>query len=195
MNYATLQTDVAAYMHRTDMTALMPTFVRQAEAFLFRELQVKDMATTVAGTTVGEYAPLPADFGSVSKITVTYGDTEYSLDYKSESAVASTSVPLVYAIESNQLRIFGASTGQAYTLYYIPKLVGLSDTVTTNWLLDNAADLYLYATAVEVARYIRDDTQVGILSGYVAPLVDSVRRLSERKGQPANGSMQIKARR
>lgn len=193
--YATLQTDVASYLHRSDLTSLMPTFVERAESVLFRELQPKDLATTVQGTTTGEYAALPADFAVVSKVTAVHGSVEYSLDYKSESAVITTSTPFVYAIESNQLRIFGASTGQAYTLYYTPKLTALSNSNTTNWLLTNAADLYLYATALEGARHIRDGEEVARLTGYVTSALDSVRRMSERKGQPSNGSMQIKVRR
>lgn len=195
MNYATLQTDAADYLHRTDLTAKMPTFVAQAESYLFRELQVKDMALSVPGTTIGEYAALPSDFGTVSKVTITVGSTEYSLDYKSQNAVTSTSVPNSYAIEDNKIRIFGAGTGQAYKLYYIPKIQPLSNTNTTNWLLENAADLYLYATALEAAKYTRNEPEIAALTGFIGPLVDSVRRLSERKGQPANGSMQIKVRR
>lgn len=195
MTYSTLQTDVAEYLHRTDLTTLMPTFVRRAEAYLFRELNVKDLATSVAGTTTGEYAALPTDFGSVSKITVNYGSTEYSLDYKSESEVSTTSVPTKYALESNQLRIFGASTGQAYILYYIPKIPALSDSNTTNWLLTNAYDLYFYATALEAAKYTRDQQEEAKLSALVGALLDSVRRASERKGLPSTASLQIKPRR
>lgn len=195
MNYASLQTNAADYLHRSDLTSRMPTFVERAESYLFRELQVKDMAISVEGTTTGEYADLPADFGAVSKVTITYGSIEYTLDYKSQSAVGSTSVPDSFAIEDNRIRIFGAGTGQAYKLYYIPKIHALSDTNTTNWLLENASDLYLFATALEGARHIRDANEIATLTGYIQPLIDSVRRLSERKGQPANGSMQIKVRR
>lgn len=196
MTYATLQTDVADYLHRTDLTAKMPAFVTLAEAYLFRELQVKDMALSVAGTTTGEYAALPADFGSVSKITTTVGSAEYTLDYKSlDYSPTGVTYPTSYALENNQIRIFGASTGQAYTLYYIPKLEALSDANPTNWLHDNAYDLYMYATALEGAKYIRDASEVQALTPIVALLVDSVRRLSERKGQPLNASLQIKPRR
>lgn len=195
MTYATLQTDVATYLHRSDLTALLPTFIERAEAYLFRELQVKDLATSVAGTTTGEYAALPADFGAVSKLTVTYGSTEYTLDYKSESVVATTSVPYAYALESNQLRIFGASTGQAYTLYYTAKLAALSGSSTTNWLLTNAPDVYLWAAALEGAKHIRDADEIARLTGYRDAAIDSVRRSSERKGQPSNSSLQIKVRR
>lgn len=195
MTYAALKTDVATYLHRSDLTALIPAFVERAEAYLFRELQqIKDLAASATGTTTGEYATLPTDFGSVSKLTVTYGSTEYTLDYKDETAVAATTVPYLYALENNQLRIFGASTGQTYTLYYTAKLAALSDSNTTNWLLTNAPDLYLYATAMEGAKHIRDEAEIARCAGYVAQAVESVRRSSERKGQPTKGALQIKPR-
>lgn len=53
----------------------------------------------------------------------------------------------------------------------------------------------LDATALEAARHIRDTEEVSRLAGYVTAALDSVRRASERKGQPSNGSMQIKVRR
>ena len=196
MTYATLQTDVADYLHRADLTAKLPAFVTLAEAALFRELQIKDMALSVAGSTTGEYGTLPTDFGSVSKVTTAVGDAEYTLDYKSlDYSPTGVTYPTSYALENNQLRIFGASTGQAYTLYYLPKVEALSDTNTTNWLLDNAPDLYLYATALEGAKYIRDMAQVQALTQLVGSLIDSVRSASDRKGQPLNASLQIKVRR
>lgn len=195
MTYATLQADVADYLHRADLTTKLAVFVARAEATLFRELQIKDMALSVTGTTTGEYATLPSDFGSVSRLTATVGDAEYNLDYKSPDYSTTLSYPNAYALENNQIRIFGSSTGQAYTLYYTPKLTALSDTNTTNWLLDNAPDLYLYAVALEGAKYIRDTAQVQALTQLVGSLIDSVRRNSDRKGQPTNASLQIKVRR
>ena len=196
MTYATLKTDVADYMHRTDLTTKMPGFIALAESAIFRELHVKDMAVSVAGTTTGEYATLPADFGTVQRVTAVAGSSEYSLDYRAQDYTPTGQThPTEYALENNKLRIWGASTGQAYTLYYIPNLAALSASNTTNWLLTNAPDLYLYATALEAAKYIRDQESIAMLAPMVAALVDSVRRASERKGQPATGSMQIKPRR
>jgi hypothetical protein len=194
MSYSTLKADVADYLHRTDLTAKMAAFITLAEANLFRELFVKDTELIVSGVTVGEYGTLPADFGKVSRITASVGDSEYNLNYKSPDYTTTLAYPESYALENNKLRIFGTSTGQAYTLYYIPKLVALSDS-TTNWLHDNAYDLYLYATALEACKYTRDGQEMANLMPMVANLIDSVRRTSERKGQPATGSMQIIPRR
>jgi len=194
MSYSSLKTDVADYLHRTDLTAKMASFITLAEASLFRELFVKDTELIEVGATVGEYGTLPTDFGKVSRITATVGDSEYNLSYKSPDHKTTLTYPESYALENNKLRIFGTSTGQAYTLYYIPKLMPLSDLVT-NWLHDNAYDLYMYATALEACKYTRDGQEMANLMPIVANLTESVRRASERKGQPSNGSMQIIPRR
>jgi hypothetical protein len=70
----------------------------------------------------------------------------------------------------------------------------LSDSNTSNWLLANAPDLYLYASCLEGAKYIRDDQEGVKLQTLVTASIDSVRRVAERKGLPASGPLQIKVR-
>ena len=197
MSYATLQTDVATYLHRSDLTAVMPSLIALAEASLFRELQIKGEEVSVDGVTVGGYALLPADFGAVSKLAITYAGATRLLDYANLADIPSSAdpAPSKYRLENGKLRIYGTSDGQAYTLYYLPAIAPLSDSNTTNWLLDNAADLYFYAVALEGAKHIRDDGETQKLAAMVPPLLDSVRRLAERKGQPTSGGLQIKPRR
>ena len=196
MNYSELQTQIAAYLHRTDLTAQIPTFIGLAEAILFREINVKELQTTATITTTGEYATLPADFAALSKIEVTVNGTTYPLDYQSQPETSTGTVyPSKYAFEQGQVRIFGAGTGTTGTLYYMPKVEALSGTNPTNWILDNAPDLYLYASAMEGAKYIRDVEQAAALAGYVSGAMDTVKKFSERKGQPLTSSLQIKVRR
>ena len=194
-SYSTLKTDVAEYLHRKDLGPKLPTLIFLAESMLFRDIQPKDLALSISGVTIGEYATLPADFGKALRITASVSDSEYNLDYKSPDYSTTLSYPNSYALENNQIRIFGSSSGQAFTLYYIPNIEPLSDSNATNWLLENAYDLYMYATALEAAKYIRDGQLIADLSPIVSNLIDSVRRSSERKGQPATGSMQIIPRR
>ena len=197
MSYTTLQADVADYLHRTDLTAQIPGFISRAESFLFRELRIKQTEISVTGVTVGGYALLPADFGSVSRVSVSSSGSSLTLDYLSlaEATSATDAYPKYYSFESGQLRIWGTADGQAYTLYYVPAITALSDSNATNWLLDNAPELYLYASALEGARYIRDGAQVAELTGFVAASMESVRGFSERAGQPRTGTLQIKAQR
>ena len=197
MTYSELQTQILAYLHRTDLAAQCPTFISLAEAYLFRDLHVKELQVSVTGTTTGGYGTLPTDFGSVSRVSVTFGNSARSLDYISlgDAPVATTSAPLYYSLENNKLRIWGAADGQIYTLYYIPAIQPLSVSNTTNWLLENAPDLYVYASALEGAKYTRNAAEEQKLVGVVGSALDSVKRFTERRGQPATGSMQIKVRR
>lgn len=195
MIYSELKTAIADYLHRTDLTTQIPQFIERAESALFREINIKDLRVSVTGTTTGEYADLPADFSEVVNVTCIYGSTEYDLDYGSKPINYTQVTPTQYTLENNKLRLFGASTGQAYKLYYTPKMGALSGANTSNWLLANASDLYLYASSLEAARYTRDQAQEDRLSGLVAPLIDSIKRYTERKGQPTSGSLQIRPRR
>ncbi len=195
MIYSELKTAIADFLHRTDLTTQIPQFIERAEAALFREINIKDLRVSVAGTTTGQYADLPTDFSEVVRVTATYSGTEYDLDYGSQPIDYTMTAPAYYALENNKLRIFGTSTGQAYTLYYTPKVTALSDSNTSNWILANAPDLYLYASSLEAARYMRDAALEDKLNMLVAPLVDSIKRYTERKGQPTSGSLQIRPRR
>lgn len=197
MTYATLQTDIASYLHRTDLTAKIPGFISLAEAFLFRELSIKGEETSVDGVTVDGYAELPTDFLTLTKLSMTYNGAARLLDYAPQSYVPTSSNDnaIYYALENGKLRVYGTDDGAAYTMYYIPTIPALSASQTTNWLLDNAPDLYLYASSLEGAKYVRNVAEVQYLSGLVPSLLDSVRRSAERKGQPTGGSLQIKVRR
>jgi hypothetical protein len=195
--YSQLKSDIAAELHRTDLTDKIPGFISRAESYLFRELQVKERQTTFSGTTIGEYAELPTDYGSVSKVTVSYSGSRRTLDYMARPSVSTfTDVyPRYFSLENGQLRIYNAGDGQAFTLYYIPKLEKLSDTIAANWLLDNAYDLYLYASTLEGAKHIRNQVVTDAMTGATALALDSVKRFAERRGEPATGSLQIKVRR
>lgn len=197
MTYSELLTQIESYLHRSDLTAKLPDFVALAESFLFREVSVKLSETIVTGTTTSGYATLPADFLSVSRVTITSNGATRSLDYIAIADVPTSvdAYPSSYSLEAGNLRIWGADTGQAYTLTYVPKLVALSALAPTNWLLTNAADLYLYTSALEGAKYIRDDAQIQTLNSMVGPLLEIVKRFANRQAVPTTGGMQIKTRR
>jgi len=196
MNYTTLQSNVADFLHRTDLTAKIPTFIELAEAYIFRELHIKELQISVDGTTTSGYATLPTDFDTVARVSVTYNGAARSLDYVAlaNAPIANSSSPAYYSLENNKLRIWGASDGQAYTLYYIPKFQNLSDSAPTNWLLENAPELYMDAACLQGAKHVRNYAAVETLTGNIALSIDSVKRFSERRGQPYIGSMQIKVR-
>ena len=192
MNYTTLKTLVADYLHRTDLTDKLETFIALAESLLFREINIKALEVVVTGTSVDGAIALPA--GTVNRITVSYGGNTTALDYASQPASTHYGWPASYTLEGGAIKL-DTLTSQAYTLYYTPKIDALSVSNPTNWLLDNAPDLYLCAAQLEGAKYVKDEGRIASLGAMLAPLLDSVQRLTQRTGQPARGGMQVRPRR
>lgn len=196
MNYTELKTNIADYLHRTDLTSKLDTFISLAEAFLFRELNVSDLEISVTGTTTGSMIALPADFGTLSKITVTNAGREIELDHATPARwfTRSSGQPIGYILQDGAITLSPApDTGYPYTLHYTPVIAPLSATVSTNWLLDKAPDLYLLACQYQGSKYVGDTATLQILVGEMAPLLDSVQRLTKRR-QALRGSLQIRAR-
>ena len=194
MNYTTLKALVADYLHRTDLTDKLATFISLAESLLFREINVKALEVEVTGTATGGSITLPADLATMGRITVSYAGLTHALDYASQPSSYTAGVPASYTLEGGLLKM-DSTASHAYTLYYTPKIEPLSDGNTTNWLLDNAPDLYLCAAQLEGAKYVKDDAGMASLGSMMAPLLDSVQRLTQRTGQPTRGGMQVRPRR
>ena len=196
MTYSDLKTLLADYLHRGDLTAKIPGFISLAEAFLFREVNVKALEIALTGTTTaGGLIALPADCASVGRVSVAYSGAENALDYSSLPRQWSAGgVPLSYTLEAGGLRLDSSAAGYGYTLFYTPVITALSDASPTSWLLTNAPDLYLAASQLEGARYTQNADQITLLGGALPALLDSVQRLTKRTGQPMRGSMQIKPR-
>lgn len=194
MTYTELQARADSYMHRTDLTTLWPAFIETAEATLFREVDLREMEVSTTGTAVDGFITLPADFGRMGRLTVTIGGNEVNVDYNSRTDGYPATNPVSYSQENNQLRLFPVATNQAYKLYYTANMSKLSVGVATNWLSLNAPDLYLYASCLEAAKWIRDGDQITILAQMVAPLLESVRSLTKRRASPNRGGLRLKLR-
>lgn len=192
MTYTELITRADSYMHRTDLTSLWPTFIANAEAVMFREMDLREMELSTTGTAVDGFITLPADFGTMGRLTVTVGGNEVNVEYNSRPDTYVTTNPLTYSQENNKLRLFPKATNQTYTLYYTANMLPLTAGSPTNWLSLNAADLYMYASCLEAAKWIRDGDQITILAQMVSGLIESVRNLSKRRAKPNRGGLRVK---
>ena len=167
-NYVDLQASVAAWLHRTDLTAVIPDFVTMAEARISRDLRLRKQITTSTLTTVPntQGVTLPTDWLEMENISVatsierqlTYATIE-QLDSRFPSGGA-MGTPVIYTIEGDQV-LFGPVPDAAYTIniiYYsrLPSLI----TNSTNWLMTNHPNIYLFATLIEAFFYTQDAEQI-----------------------------------
>lgn len=163
--YATLKSDVADYMARDDLTAVIPTLVRLAESRIRDMVRVNDMETTTDLTISGRTTALPTGLLGIKRLIIdstTYRQLEFvpADEGWRDLAYITDGEPQKYTIEGSNLIVFPApATSVTGKLTYLGAYDALVNDADTNWLLANAYDVYLYGTLAEAKGYIEDDEQ------------------------------------
>lgn len=166
-SYANLQSSVANWLARTDLTAVIPDFIALAEVRFNRELRLNAQDSTYSGTLSGGNIPIPADLVDLKRITITRSSKEHDLRYVSpedfDEYAAQSGYPCVYTSLTNSYQVApGPDSNYPYTIYYSAKFPALSNTNTSNWLLANAPDVYLYGTLLEATPFLKDDDRLSL---------------------------------
>lgn len=165
--YDELKASVAAWLHRTDLTSVIPDFVTMAEARLNRALNVSDMEQedTLTATIGSALIALPTLNSSAKGLWVTTYNPRDELIYMMPEDLNVSTVngyPTNWTIDGPFIRL-DKPADIAYSLAYrYIKTFALSDSVTTNWLLTKHPDLYLYAVLQEAAPYLGQDARVAL---------------------------------
>jgi hypothetical protein len=166
--YSDLQTSIANYLARSDLTSQIPDFITFAENRLRRELRIRQMLKSVTTATVSgdNTIEIPADFLQVRDFVVMTNPIQ-PLSYSSPSALSNdpraseVGVPLSYTILANDFQVSPAPDG-IYTvkMLYFAAPAYLSSSNTTNVFLTTAPDALLYASLIEAEPYLMNDARI-----------------------------------
>ena len=169
--FAQLKTAAANWLDRSDLTDWIPEFISLAEARFNRVLRVRDMevVSTAISTAAGtrEY-DLPTRFVQMKEFHLTT-DPLTPLAYITPEmmtrmqAGSAKSKPQVFTIIADKVRL-GPNPDAVYTtsMLYYQAFAALSDSATTNDMLTNNPDVYLYGTLLEAEPFIMNDQRVGL---------------------------------
>ena len=198
-SYSSLKTAVQTWNPHSDIPAVVDDLLDLAEARLSRELRCSRMVTTQTGTisTGGATLALPTDLLEVVEMRVGGGTTERTLerrplvDFQARYLSHTSGTTEAFAIDGDTFR-FGPATASdlAYTLRYYQRLPALSTTVTTNWLLDEAPDLYLFACLCEAERFLRNPEGVAYMEAQYQQARDAIIG-SDRRRRWMGGTQRI----
>lgn len=168
-DYASLKTSLAAWLNRTDLTAIIPELIADGEARIYNDLRIRAMEVAFSEAIVGGVVNVPSgllswkflyiDGSSARKLT--RKDPEWI--YTNYPNRAGDGEPVFFAREGDTL-IFGPSANSGYTVKgrYYKRLAALSDTNTTNWFITNEPQLLRFAALCEAAPYLKDDKRIPI---------------------------------
>jgi hypothetical protein len=166
-NYTDLQASVANYLGRSDLTSVIPDFIRFAEIRLARDLRTRLMLKSATAPTVAADArvALPTDFLEIRDLFV-QGNPRMPVTYLSPSAFTrdaradESGLPVFYTVLASEFQ-FAPQPDTVYTLeiLYYAKPTVLSNATPSNVFLANYPDALLYGSLIEAEPYLINDAR------------------------------------
>lgn len=196
--YAELKSAIGDWLNRDDLDAVIPNFISLAEAQFNRTIRHRKMVTRSDATVDTPYFAVPADWLenirfqlNTDPITpLLYVTPEQAAEERLKYSVANQ--PLMFTMVGQQFQVIPPpNTSYSAELLYYAKIPALSDSNTTNWLLSESPDIYLYGALVQSSPYLKEDERVGTWAGLYQRFVDDMMLADERA---RIGSSKLKAR-
>jgi|TARA_R100001530_G_scaffold69838_1_gene49501 hypothetical protein len=166
--YGTLQTAVANWLDRDDLTSRIPEFISLTEAIFNRTLRIRAMETIVSDNTPSgsKEDALPTGYLQMREIhletspivPLSYITPEIMYRIRAGSV---NGRPNSYTIMGENI-LFGPTPDSvyAYSMTYYKALDALADNAPTNWAILNAPDMYLYGTLLQAEPFLMNDERV-----------------------------------
>jgi hypothetical protein len=182
-SWATLNTEVMAWLHRPELTAEVPGFIQLGENRIYRDLRVRQMETALSSAISSGVIAVPTGYLEM-KYAYVNGSPMVKLQrkdaewiYQNYPVRSSDGTPKYFAREATNF-IFGPYPDSGYTIkgLYYKKLTALSAANTTNWLTDDVPDLILMASLCEAAPWMANDERIPVWERRYALLVDQIQR-------------------
>lgn len=195
-NYTNLQSTIADYLNRDDLTSVIPVFIQLAEAQMNRDIRHYEMeARSTAVQDAGdEYMQVPSTWLENIRAHVQGGGTT-PLDLISRAAMAdkragkedTSGRPEYYCMADGQFQLYPTPDDE-YTieLLFYEKIPALA-TNSTNWLLEEYPDVYLYGSLIHSAPYLQEDERSAVWAQLYAAAAKRLNESSEQARMSGSG--------
>lgn len=178
--YADLQASVADWLHRTDLTTIIPDFITLAEKRINGDLDARMQDTVATLTTSASSATvaMPTDLIGLRSLTL-LSSPNVTLDYltpdqfNTQYASATTQKPQSFAVIGSAIYL-GPTPDAVYNVQCIYKAAVPALSLGTNWLITNFPNVYLMASLCEAARYKVDDARIPVWEAAYAEAIKAV---------------------
>lgn len=195
-NYTDLQTAIQTEIDKieTGFVAALPDLVKRCEVKLNRRLRLREMeqlsyTTYSVGTTAIEdrLLAVPSPYVEVldlrAKVATANDDSYEPVTYVDPAVIhryytTSTSGTLYYTLRDQIEFSRPVGVDHEVMMHFIKKWDIAAD--TTNWLLTNYPDVYLYGSLVEAALFWRDKDLFAIWKAMFDEAMTELNELSER---------------
>ena len=158
--YAELQTAIADWLDRSDLTSYIPDFITFAEGYLSRNVSHRKMDTSVDITPASNVYTLPTDYLHYRRV-VEKASIRRELQFiapgvaDEQYPTRGTGLSQHFTIVGDSLTAFPLSSNDI-ELTYRQKIPALSASNASNWLLAASPELYLRATQFQALTFINE---------------------------------------
>lgn len=199
--YSGLLSSVAGTLNRADLTAVIPDWVVLAEAEMRRRLRTRRATGRSTATLTSQYIAVPTDFGGPIAIVLTGTSPKASLEFVElskflelqQTTYTASGQPRFYSVVGENLE-FLPTPDASYTLEmtYWKGLAALSVSNTSNWMLTDNPDAYLYGALLHSAPHLMDDDRVSMWGTLFSTIMDDIKIDDEQAAY--GGRLNIKAK-
>jgi hypothetical protein len=184
-NYANLQSTIADYLNRADLTSQIQTFIQFAEADLNTRLRDRQMIVRAEATSDEEYVQLPSDWLEALNLQLVGGMSPLRYITLDESDIVnSTSAltsPSFYSLMNGAIELVPPPAADVdIEMVYYGKIPSLTDAAPSNWLLVKAPDVYLYGALTHAAPFLMDDARMQTFGQIYLARVQSLQDESQK---------------
>lgn len=202
-DYASLRQTIADWLARADLTNQIPTFIQLAEKRMNKDLRVLDMHTQVTGVATDKQIIIPDDCLEIASVRILLGTIYKEIHPLPPERLAdkeiTTYFPIGYVRIGSILYLIGGNTSAesplSYSMAYYTTISALSDTPTVveapgggtttiynnnNWLLTKEPGMYLYASLIETAPYLKDDPRLAVWGQQYNDILSAMRKADDR---------------
>ena len=198
--YSDLKTSIANWLNRSDLTSeISGDFIVLTEKDFNSKLRIRKMITTDSSFTIdAETVALPTGFLQLRDMYIVNGGTKYTLKYITPAQMdqikgSSTSgQPSTFTIIGDNFR-FAPTPASSYTatINYYKEFDALSDSNTTNYILNNHPAIYLYGSLYHAANFLGgvDPQRLQQWQGMYTTAMERLER-NDREDQYGNAPLQ-----
>lgn len=184
--YAELQSSIGDWLNRADLVATIPSFISLAETAHNRQLRTRQMIKRSTALVSDAFTTLPTDMLEITNAQIN-GSRVTPLEFVSMDQA--DRVRKIYpAGSSKYFTIVGdtlelvpnPSSEVTVEIVYYARIPALSVSNTSNWLLLNSPDLYMYGALIASAPYLRDDDRVMVWTSLYKQALGDLQLADER---------------
>lgn len=203
-SYSTLQTAIADWLARSDLSAYIPNFIQNFEENFLREPKNfgRWMEASLSIAIASNVAAVPASYLGL-KYAYVNGSPSTPLDRKSLNQTlgkyprgGTTGVPIYIARDGANF-IFGPEPDSTYTIkgtYWAkPTLLrSFAADAAAHWLIVNAPDICIYGALIQSAPFLRNDSRLAVWQAMYADAVNSYRMMNrdeDTSGSPSQETL------